>query len=291
MQTFLDLCNDLILELGINGGNQLNSTRSSLNSSESARIVDYIAKADYEIQSMHHNWRFMWRQFRGTLNAGSDILAVPQFGPAPIGSNASGGQSGYQMKKIDRESLVFGFGTNQVSRPRFQDWRTFEATWQSGVKNTAPFPAFWSLTPAGNPIISQLASASIAYQYECWARPQRMQNDGDLSPLNLAYGFRSLPMDVVEPYSLNNPSSVGQLGAGNVTRSSGSPTGAARESLRIIIVRAKVMYAEAEGATEVMQGALAEYQDLLEALRADQLPGVEHDRVSENDVPLVVETI
>lgn len=46
---------------------------------------------------------------------------------------------------------------------------------------------------------------------------------------------------------------------------------------RIIIARAKIHYAEREDAPEITSGAVAEFEDLMEQLEANQLPG-QHNR-------------
>ena len=49
---------------------------------------------------------------------------------------------------------------------------------------------------------------------------------------------------------------------------------------KIIIARAKMYYAENEDAPEIMAGALAEFEDLLDKLEADQLPSQKNRRFS-----------
>ena len=48
---------------------------------------------------------------------------------------------------------------------------------------------------------------------------------------------------------------------------------------RIIIARAKIYYGENEDAPEVLTGSLAEFEDLLDKLEADQLPGQKNRRM------------
>lgn len=54
---------------------------------------------------------------------------------------------------------------------------------------------------------------------------------------------------------------------------------------RIIIVKAKITYAEREDAPEIMAGAAAEYGDLLEKIEAACLPKMENSRMSEQNTP------
>ena len=48
----------------------------------------------------------------------------------------------------------------------------------------------------------------------------------------------------------------------------------------MIIARAKIYYGENEDAPEILSGALASFEDLLDKLEADQLPGQKNRRFS-----------
>lgn len=306
MLTFLDLVNDFITETGANGGQLLTSTGggtlapgantpgqgSSTLAPEVAKIVHAIADADYEIQSLHHNWKFLWRQFRQIFAVGQDWLATPVRLRGVFPSTYSNVL--YTLRTVDRDSLTVNYTSQTAAfRPRFMEWRQFEAMWQShGAKNASDTPTNWTLTPGGNPLVSHTSLSGMPYQYECWIRPRRMSADGDCSPLlQLLVNTESANITALPstPRLLATPSTSASLESDNPVFNSSLPTSQLRyESCRIILTRAKIIMAEAEGATEVMQGALAEYQDLLEELRADQLPGMETDRMSQSDVSLVV---
>lgn len=305
MMTYLDLVNSLITELGINGGQLITATGgatlapgsntpgqgASTYSLEVARICQFVADADYEIQSLHHNWRFLWRQYRDTMTVGGDVLNTPKYSAYP-----------FTIRALDRASLVMNYTSlTQAFRPAYQEWREFETMWQSrGAKNVSDYATNWSQTPAGNPILSHVTASAVPYQYEGWIRPQRLRSDGDISPIVLAVANNNPnpglaahnPLqDAIPPQTIANPSGI-LTPSSNFSANSAytKATADARyESARIIIVRTKIIWAEVEGATEIMQGALAEYQDLLEELRADQLPSMRTDRMSEDDLQMVVE--
>lgn len=312
MLTFLDLVNDFITEFGINGGQLLTSTgggtlspsantpgqNTSPYNAEVARLVKWIADADYEIQSEHHDWKFLWRQYQNTLAVGQDWLATPQtLTNAPAGYVSTP----YTLRKVDRYSLSINYSNVTSSyRVPYLEWRQFERLWQSrGAKQASDYPAAWTLTPAGNPLLSHTSATGLGYQYECWVRPQRMVADGDVSPLVAAvlnnnadaYGENNAPNVLVQPQPVLTPSTAGSLANNGAKQTYGQATGQQRnESCRIILARAAVMWATAEGATDILQGALAEYDNLIEQLRADQLPGMEGDRMGESDVHLVMIT-
>ena len=57
---------------------------------------------------------------------------------------------------------------------------------------------------------------------------------------------------------------------------------------RIIVARAKTMWAEREEAPDILIASSAEYADLLDKLESSQLPGQKARRLSSNDEKLVV---
>jgi hypothetical protein len=62
------------------------------------------------------------------------------------------------------------------------------------------------------------------------------------------------------------------------------------EFRRIIVCRAKILYADARDAPEILEGAQAEYSDILDKLQSDQLESHEMDRMSEQDLDLSIGT-
>lgn len=312
MLTFLDLVNDLITELGINGGQLLSSTGggyiggggttpgtpNSTLSPEVAKVVKAIADADYEIQSLHQDWDFLWRQYRGTFQVGQDWLATAQrANGSPLGYTGTP----YTMRRIDRNSLTINYTSQTASfRPKFMPWREFEMLWQSrGNKQSSDYPTNWTITPAGNPLVSATSATGLTYQYEGWCRPRRLSDDGDLSELVLAVqnsesgsgAYATASLFSGPPYALQTPSTSASLMTRSAINAFSGPSSSIRhESCRIILARAAVILAGPEGATELTQAYLAEYQDLLEALRSDQLPGMRADRMSQSDEPMQIWT-
>ena len=243
-QNYLQLCNTFIAERGVNGNTPIEDVTSVVG--EAARVVQFIADADFEIQQLNANWNFMWVRYQGVLTIGSDVIPLPVQGT-----------DGYTMKKMDRGSLSIAYDTTtSATRPIYQPWRQFETQWDShGTKDSSDTPQNWSIRPDGVMVLSHLPLTALGVRYELWKRPKRMSGSTEVSPLQ----------------------TMTQIDTSG------------KELNRIVIVRAKVLWAEAEGDTEVMQGSLAEYQDLIEELRSLCLPSMEGDRASEDDVQLCVE--
>jgi hypothetical protein len=58
---------------------------------------------------------------------------------------------------------------------------------------------------------------------------------------------------------------------------------------RVIVCRAKIIYADQRDAPEILEGAQTEYTDILDKLQSDQLESHEFDRMSEQDLDLSME--
>jgi hypothetical protein len=261
MMTFLDLVNAFITETGINGGRQLTSVAAGNNSPESKKVVAWVADADYRIQAMFNDWSFLYRQFNSTVAAASGIVVLPTFET-----------DRFVYRRIDRESLVLNPGTVNAYRPRYQDWKEFRAQWLTGTRVSSNYPQNFTIRPDGQLYLSSTLVDATPYTIEGWAKPYRMKSNGDTSPI--VRGMASHSASAIAAHS--NPSVI-------IGSSSSSLDNNRDIDGRPIIVRAKIIYAEAEGAIEVMQGALSEWEEIVGQLQAMFLPGQDDDLSSETD--------
>ena len=108
------------------------------------------------------------------------------------------------------------------------------------------------------------------------------------------YKYGTIAEDLPEVYSLKPDNSIDLYPTPSATSSISNeywatPTALAADDdisaipprfHKIIISRAKMYYAENEDAPEIMAGALAEFEDLLDKLEADQLPRQKNRRFS-----------
>lgn len=264
MMTYLDLVNAMILELGINGGKALTGIKAADNSKEALRIAGFIADADIRIQALYNDWKFMWRQYTDSINTGG-VLSMPIFNV-----------NQYKFRLLDRDSLWFYPGTTQAYQPRYMEWREYTKLYQFGnLVLNGNNPAFWSQAPNRVVYISNVPTQALPYSIEGYAMPYRMQSDGSVSPI--VRFNASHTMNKILP-SANEALAVVQAYQG--------PTAANERDYdgRIIVCRAKMIYAEVEGALEIMQGSMAEYEDCLKELQSTALPGQEDDWAAQSDL-------
>jgi hypothetical protein len=272
MMTYLDLVNAFILEFGINGGVQLPGIYAATNTKEALRIAGFIADADYEIQSLYNNWRFLWRPFNGQIvTPGSSTFPLP-----------SKSVNGFVFRMADRSSLCIRPNTTQACYPIFSEWEDFRHLYVNGVLTPSDTPEYWSIDPARNMYISsKTVTANLQFRMEGWAQPYRMKTDADVSPIVRWLATNPLGSSFTSPGTGNTVvRPYGKASANEIRDQSG----------RIITMRAAMIYATVEGAMEVMQGAMAEYEDMLMRLVSIALPGQESDMASSDNNPTAMYT-
>ncbi len=74
--TFKSLCNDLTREAGISGGATIATVASP--TGETARVVNWIRRADLDIQGLYFDWKFLWRSHSLTTQAGTATYTGPE---------------------------------------------------------------------------------------------------------------------------------------------------------------------------------------------------------------------
>lgn len=159
-----------------------------------------------------------------------------------------------KINLLDRQSLVFRPGETDHFHPQFLEWRTFRQRYEFNKRRTVKNPTHWTITPGGKMLLSHKMKESTPIHYEFWRKPVMMVKGKDTS---------LIPNDSVSEDGDDYP--------------------------RIILLRAKLIYAEREDAPEIQAGALAEYADLLEKMESRHLPWMDGSRKAVNDADLSVE--
>ncbi len=231
---FLGLVNTLIRELGVLGGEPLDTVAGQ--TGEAQRIIGLVSDADWYIQNAWDDWKFHWATVEHVATVGSQSILLPhEIGAFP------------RMRRIIRDSLVLRPRSNNAQFPMFSDWHKFRRAWAySQAVTSSDYPSEWSQKPDGSLLMSHKAATAYAYLYEYQRYADRLVNDEDVS---------------IIPYN----------------------EGDEYDYPRIVIVRAKLAWAEIEDAPEIVASAVAEYRDLMQSLEADHLPGREQHQMSRAD--------
>lgn len=164
-----------------------------------------------------------------------------------IGSDVAPQPTGGAMaaRVVDQRSCWLNYGTAQPQRLRFWPWETARDRW--AYAKITQRPTAITRRPDGTLELNYLAAFADAVQYDYWGVPKAL-NDGTSGQDS---NTPLLPADFH----------------------------------RLIVVRAKIMYAEHEDAPEVMSGAAAEYSDLLAKLEAAYWPRQEWGTMSHDNAP------
>lgn len=169
-RSFLALCQDVVADLGVTGG-QISAV-TGLTSIEQQRIVNWVARADLLIQQVWSDWKFLWVLDNVTLAQGADTI------------NAT-----YAFNDIDHRAMVFNAAQAGIAPqyPVWMEWEQFYFLYQSKVKGTQAYPTCWAVDPTGKIWFSHYASAALPVQLSYWKQPARMVNGTDTSPIPTGY--------------------------------------------------------------------------------------------------------
>lgn len=226
--TYIDLCRKLREEVGLSG----DSTPAAVTgqTGQMARVVNFVADADENIQKMHADWEFMWAQFSTTTSSGSRDPATTK--PTNIGS-------------YDLDSFYLDKTTTSFAKLEFVPYRpNYVNDYAVGSPSNAQ-PYAFTIQPDDTIKVYPPADATYTLTCDYWKKPTRMTANTDESL-------------IPEPYR------------------------------RIIVVSAKVMWAQLEDAPEILQPAMLEYQMLMDNLERRFLPSKKEQLYSEAPLMNVV---
>lgn len=216
---FLGLCQDLVAELGIEGGSGPSAVTGQ--TGQMANVVRWVRDSNDYINGLHIDWRFLWAQLGAgkTLTIGSDAL------PLPTAPN--------YLNFIDTETVWLDKGTTSARQLRFLPWEDFRRRYEYGVVKQTRKPTLFSVRPNRTLVLDSKADAATSVTYDYWRKGIQLAANSDTPAI--PDGFQ-----------------------------------------RLIVVRAMVRYGVREDAPEILSGAAAEYDDLLEKLEAQEWPNNEY---------------
>jgi hypothetical protein len=226
---FLELAQTVRQEVGISG-----TGPSTVVGQEGQLkvIVDFVAEADYQIQSLWHDWDFLWSQYSSTLSTGTREPAVGK--PTDF--------SNWDMRSFYLD-YTSDDSTN-LAPLSYVDWR---ADYRQGTATNST-PTYVVIQPDNNAIVDPPPDKAYTITADYWKTPTRMTANTDESAIPTQYH-------------------------------------------RIIVARAKSFWAEREEAPEILVASSAEYQDLLDKLESQSLPGQRARRFGNDDFDQVVRPV
>lgn len=169
-RTFLELCKDIVADLGVAGG-VLQSTQG-LTQQELIRVCGWVARADLYLQNLWTQWNFLWvNDAAVSAQAGTDFCITS---PPAWAAN---------IQSYDLDSLWINAGTAAAQRVVHMDWNNFYLMYQVLPKATRAVPNFFSVDPSGKIWLSEFVSANTTFSLSYYVVGKRMQADGDTSPI------------------------------------------------------------------------------------------------------------
>jgi hypothetical protein len=174
-RTLLQLCQDIVGDLGIAGGTLQSTTGSSLNN-EQRNIVKWVKRADLLVQNLWVDWRFLWYQDPAVLVTAGSNIATPV-----IPAWAAG------IRSYDRMTMFQNYGTYNARPIPWMDWDQFFPQFVARPTQQALTPSCWSNDPNGVIYLSQklIAQTNLNLQYWCDGLP--MAADQSISRIPIPY--------------------------------------------------------------------------------------------------------
>jgi len=158
--TFLDMCQNVSRDQ--NTGGSLSTVSGQIGLFD--KLVNFVAQADYDIQKLSTNWKFLLKEWE-LLTVLGQALYDP---PSDIGD-------------FDTQSFWIFAGTTDACHLEYADYKE----WRDNLRHsylTNDDPCFVTLKPSGGVLLSPAPDTNgdkITCDY--WRRPVRMVNDSDIS--------------------------------------------------------------------------------------------------------------
>jgi hypothetical protein len=163
---FETLVNEFINDHGIGGGGPLATLTGQTEavvgqSGDLARAVRWIRDANDEINSLWHDWKFLWNEWTGALATGSQTPTLP---------------SAFAFNLYDRNSFMLNKGTSTVRLLRFVDFDIFRPQYDA-IAPTTGSPII--ITELPNRTLKVDTKASVDYTFYCagWKKPTQLAID------------------------------------------------------------------------------------------------------------------
>jgi len=171
-RTLQNLCIESLDEWGIGGGSS--GFDVSTTNTQHKRFLKWMIAAITYVDNLHADWRYLWVDWTGDeLAAASSQLVVPTV--ATYGA----------VNHWVRGSLWLDRETANPIRLRYQDWKTFRATFRSDTLQTAD-PEFYSIAPDNTVYLETKTRIAHTPSGEFYRRTAELSTDDEepLAPFN-----------------------------------------------------------------------------------------------------------
>ena len=163
MSTYLQLVQQTYRELGLTG-----SVPSAVTGQTNIKrkVCDWVAAADYAIQSLWQDWNFMWAQY----SHGTEVGVANYAAPADLAS-------------WDTESFWIDYSTDDYQKLGYVQYKEWRETLRQGVLSNDLASLVTVLPDKSITLDVPADSASNTITGDYWKTATKMTADGDTSPI------------------------------------------------------------------------------------------------------------
>lgn len=159
--TYLELCQKMVRDLGLQ--DTVGAVTGQLGMS--AKIVDWIADADVYIQSLWHDWNFLWSQYSGSTIAGVREVAAPS-----------------DLGTWNRETFYLNYTSDDNIKLMVLEYKDWLNMYRQGTQtNGEPHSAV--ILPDDRIYFEPIPDAVYTFTADYWKTPTRMTANTSLSPI------------------------------------------------------------------------------------------------------------
>lgn len=182
--TFLELCQELVQELGIAGGSGPSTVLNQ--QGELRNVVRWIRQSNLWIDNLFKDWKYLWFEYSGVLG-NNEQTTLNRFAPAP------NSPAGLLVRKWDRESFWIDKQSAGSQPLEYVEWRKFRALYDTGrdIPRLGK-PTTFTIRPDNSIQLFPIPDQTYTLTGEGWRRPTLLTNNNDV-PLMPAE-FHRLPV-------------------------------------------------------------------------------------------------
>jgi len=159
--TYLQLCQKLIRDLGLSNTLTTVAGQTGMNQ----KIVDWVADADEQIQSLWSDWNFLWSQFSTNTIAGIREYSKPS-----------------DFGTWDESSFYLDYSTDDYVHLTRLDYLKWREIYRQGTQENDE-PNQFIITPSDNIYLEPVPDGVYTLTADYWKTPTRMSANTDTSPI------------------------------------------------------------------------------------------------------------
>lgn len=159
--TYLEFCKKMVRDLGLKNSITTVTGQTGMNQ----KIVDWVADADNEIQTIWSDWDFLWAQYEETCIVGQ----LEYTKPSDLGT-------------WDFDSFYLNYTSDDYVYLSMLDYRTWRKVYRQGTQ-TNDEPNLFVITPAKNIYLEPRPDDTHLLTADYWRSPTWMTANTDTSPI------------------------------------------------------------------------------------------------------------